>query len=123
MQLGQSTISPRSKLSQLKIELSIEKYFQNKEYASYRLTHGQFNYAFFFRDDDITSISMTLREYMPTSWNDSTEEKLLIQKLQHDKVLNKWFPDGNNIFNWGTVTSMFDKKSWISSIWISYSTE
>ena len=61
---------------------------------------------------DNVSLVCTDEEF---SWETEPERKKL-----HDRILNDWGLSGENLFDWGNISSVFDAKSCVSSIVIRY---
>ena len=61
---------------------------------------------------DNVSLVCTDEEF---SWETEPERKKL-----HDRILNDWGLSGENLFEWGNISSVFDAKSCVSSVVIRY---
>ena len=54
------------------------------------------------------------------SWNDWSEEKELLRKRSHDEWLKRVLGDGDYVFPWGRVVSVYDQKGGTSRIIVEY---
>ncbi|MCR5529634.1 MAG: hypothetical protein K6F49_10495 [Saccharofermentans sp.] len=80
----------------------------------YNIEGNTFLVSLVFVDGRLDNVSLfcTDEEF---SWETEPERKKL-----HDRILNDWGLSGENLFEWGNISSVFDAKSCVSSVVIRY---
>ena len=80
----------------------------------YNIDGNTFLVSIVFVDGRIDNVSLVCTDE-EFSWETEPERKKL-----HDRILNDWGLSGENLFDWGNISSVFDAKSCVSSIVIRY---
>ena len=80
----------------------------------YNIDGNAFLVSLVFVDGRLDNVSLVCTDE-EFAWD--TEPK---RKIFHDRILNDWGLSGENLFDWGNISSVFDAKSCVSSIVIRY---
>ena len=80
----------------------------------YNIEGNTFLVSLVFVDGRLDNVSLVCTDE-EFSWDTEPERKKL-----HDRILNDWGLSGENLFEWGNISSVFDAKSCVSSIIIRY---
>lgn len=80
----------------------------------YNIEGNTFIVSLVFVDGRLDNVSLVCTDE-EFSWETEPERKKL-----HDRILNDWGLSGENLFEWGNISSVFDAKSCVSSIVIRY---
>lgn len=80
----------------------------------YNIEGNIFLVSLVFVDGRLDNVSLVCTDE-EFSWD--TEPK---RKIFHDRILNAWGLSEENLFEWGSICSIFDAKSCVSSIVIRY---
>lgn len=80
----------------------------------YNIEGNTFLVSLVFVDGRLDNVSLVCTDE-EFSWETEPERKKL-----HDRILNDWGLSGENLFEWGNISSVFDAKSCVSSIVIRY---
>ncbi len=80
----------------------------------YIINENTFLVSLVFVDGRLDNVSLVCTDE-EFSWETEPERKKL-----HDRILNDWGLSGENLFEWGNISSVFDAKSCVSSIVIRY---
>ena len=83
-------------------------------YDRYNIEGNTFLVSLVFVDGRLDNVSLVCTDE-EFSWETEPERKKL-----HDRILNDWGLSGENLFEWGNISSVFDAKSCVSSIVIRY---
>jgi hypothetical protein len=102
-------------------------FVKNPPYNSYRLEEGinflgeKFTIVLFYHNDRLSRMNLSF--YVPNksvSWDDWCEEKELETKNRQDNLLKQNFGDPPYEYQWGSLESVYDKRSGSSHLIISY---
>ena len=80
----------------------------------YNIEGNTFLVSLVFVDGRLDNVSLVCTDE-EFSWD--TEPK---RKIFHDRILNDWGLSEDNSFGWGSISSIFDTKSSVSSVVIRY---
>ena len=80
----------------------------------YNIEGNTFIVSLVFVDGRLDNVSLVCTDE-EFSWETEPERKKL-----HDRILNDWGLSEDNSFGWGSISSIFDTKSCVSSIVIRY---
>ena len=80
----------------------------------YNIEGNTFLVSLVFVDGRLDNVSLVCTDE-EFSWETEPERKKL-----HDRILNDWGLSGENLFEWGNISSVFDAKSCVSSVVIRY---
>ena len=80
----------------------------------YSIGSNTFLVSLVFVDGRLDNVSLVCTDE-EFSWETETDRKIL-----HDRILNDWGLFEDNSFAWGSISSVFDAKSCVSSIVIRY---